>query len=97
MQLSVEYVYAIDNKITIGQKARVLIVEANIEFEGRVDTGATTTSINAHHILDSNGHLQYRLINQYGKEVKIVSDIVKQSFVKNAESREKIIFCVPHN
>ena len=92
MQLSVEHAYAIDNKITIGQKAKVLIVEANTEFEGRVDTGAATTSINAHNILVSNGRLEYRLINQHGKEAKIVTDVVKQSFVKNAESREKRYF-----
>lgn len=92
LQLAVECAYAVDNKITVGQKAKVLIVEANTEFEGRVDTGAATTSINAHNILVSNGRLEYRIINQYGKEAKLVSELVKESFVKNAESREKRYF-----
>lgn len=77
-----------DNPI-IGAVAEVYIEEGNIEFIGRVDTGAKTTSINTSNIYASNGFVEYTLINARGKKSRIKSKIVKETYVKSAEAREK--------
>jgi hypothetical protein len=78
-----------NDKLIIGAVAEVYIEEGNINFVGRVDTGAKTTSINARNIYASNGFVEYVLINRWDKEARIKSKIVKESYVKSAEAREK--------
>ena len=80
-----------DRKI-VGALARVDIVEAGIEFVGRVDTGAKTTSINAQDITAANGRVSYRLVNDEGKSRNLSSEIVKRDAVKNADAREERYF-----
>ena len=79
-------------KQLIGATAVVLIKEAGISFDSRVDTGAGTTSINAQNIKQSNGTVVYTIVNQSGQQARLSSKIIKQAVVKNAESSEKRMY-----
>ncbi|MGB5440526.1 MAG: RimK/LysX family protein [Gammaproteobacteria bacterium] len=78
-----------NEKLVIGPIVEVYISEADIYFSARVDTGASTTSINAEKLKAANGRVEYTIVNERGKESRLSSAIVKESIVKNAESREK--------
>jgi hypothetical protein len=84
-----DYSPASNEKLIIGPTAKVYINEGDITFVGRVDTGAATTSINTRNIEASNGQVEYLIINKHGKESRISSKIIKESYIRNAESREK--------
>jgi len=79
-------------KLIIGPTALVVIQEAGISFNARVDTGAETTSIHAKNIRVANGKVDYTLINQSGTEARLSSRIVREGVVKNAEASEKRVF-----
>jgi hypothetical protein len=79
----------ITKKEIIGPTVSINVAEANLDFLGRVDTGAATTSINAKILNISADNIEYLITNKQGKAFKLRSRIVKQSIVKNAESREK--------
>lgn len=79
---------AVSAKLTIGAVEEVRVLEGNISFLGRVDTGAKTTSINAHSIQALDGFVVFTLENGHGNNVEINTEIVKQSLVKTADSRE---------
>ena len=76
-------------KITVGQTAEVYIQEGDMTFLGRVDTGAATTSINAQDISQVEDMVEFTMINQQGKAYRFKSKIIKESFVQNAEAKEK--------
>lgn len=76
-------------KSVIGPEVEVYLSEGDIYFSARVDTGAATTSINAIKIKSSNGQVEYSLVNERGKESRVISRIIKESSIRNAESREK--------
>ena len=78
-----------NDKITVGQVAEVYIKEGDINFLGRVDTGAEITSINAQNVKEADGMVEFTMINHDGKEYRLKSKVVKESFVQNAEAREK--------
>ena len=84
----------VDKKIIIGPMVSVNIVEANMDFLGRVDTGAATTSINAKILNISADNIDYLITNKRGKSVKLNSKIVKRTTVSNAEAKETRIFVV---
>ena len=82
----------VDKKITIGPTVSIKIVEANMDFLGRVDTGAATTSINAKILNISADNIEYLITNKQNKAVKLRSKIVKRSAVSNAEAKETRVF-----
>lgn len=77
------------SKIIIGQTAEVYVTEGKMNFLGRVDTGAATTSINAQDIEVEGDTVSFTMINQEGKTFRFKSPIEKESLVKNAEAQEK--------
>lgn len=79
-------------KLIIGPTALVVIQEASISFNARVDTGAGTTSIHAKNIRIANGMVDYTIINQSGSEARLSSRVVREGVVKNAEVRETRVF-----
>ncbi|MBL6998546.1 MAG: ATP-dependent zinc protease [Gammaproteobacteria bacterium] len=79
-------------KLIIGPTALVVIQEASISFNARVDTGAGTTSIHAKNIRIANGMVDYTIINQSGTEARLSSRVVREGVVKNAEVRETRVF-----
>ncbi|MBC8209691.1 MAG: ATP-dependent zinc protease [Gammaproteobacteria bacterium] len=79
-------------KLIIGPTALVVIQEASISFNARVDTGAGTTSIHAKNIQIANGMVDYTIINQSGSEARLSSRVVREGVVKNAEVRETRVF-----
>lgn len=77
-----------NGKITVGATETVWISDAKLNFVGRVDTGAKTTSINALHIQATNDVVTYQLINAQGESGRLSSKIIKQATVRNAEKSE---------
>ena len=86
----------VDKKIIIGPTVSVTMIEANMDFLGRVDTGAVTTSINATILNISADNIEYIITNKQGKSLKLNSKIVKRSTVSNAETKETRIFVELH-
>ncbi len=78
-----------NGKLVIGPVVGVYIKEGGLYFSARVDTGAETSSINAGDIRFSNGQVEYSIVNESGKASRLTSRVVRESTVKNAESREK--------
>ena len=60
-----------------------------MDFLGRVDTGAATTSINARILNISADNIEYLITNKNGKAVHLRSRVIKQSIVRNADAREQ--------
>ena len=72
----------------IGPTATVEIKEAGIKFKGRVDTGASTTSINATVLHVKDGKVKYTITNKEWEIVTLTSNIEEVRTVRNAESSE---------
>ena len=79
---------AVGAKLTIGAVEKVRVLEGNVSYLGRVDTGAKTTSINAHSIRAHDGFVAFTLENASGDKADINTKIVKQSPVRTADSEE---------
>jgi hypothetical protein len=90
--LSLQNLAVSSEKQLIGPTAVVVIKEAGIRFDARVDTGAGTTSINAQNIKQSGGTVVYTIVNGSGQQARLSSKIIKQAIVKNAESSEKRMY-----
>jgi len=79
-------------KEIIGCTANVRIKNGDIDFLGRVDTGAETTSINAENIKAIGDSVRFTIINQRGKKTTLTAKIIEERTVKNAEAAEKRYF-----
>ena len=71
-------------KEIIGCTANVRIKNGDIDFLGRVDTGAETTSINAENIKAIGDSVRFTIINQRGKKTTLTAKIIEERTVKNA-------------
>jgi hypothetical protein len=78
-----------NDKTIIGPVVSVEIGLNAHKFIGRVDTGAKTTSINASIFKIENGHVEFVIIDRFGKVSLLKTRIIKESVVRNAESKEK--------
>ena len=81
-----------EHKEIIGQKATVKIKEGEINFTGRVDTGAKTTSINAENINKEGDFVEFILVNKQCQEFSMRKRIADERYVFNSEKREKRYF-----
>ena len=61
-------------------------------FLGRVDTGAASTSVNAHSIRVEDDTVEYILVNGEGREVPMRSPLAKTDFVRTSEGREERVY-----
>jgi hypothetical protein len=85
-------------KLTVGATEVIHVVDANLDFVARIDTGARTTSINAQNIeienpaADKKANLGKTItldvINAKGEKRRIKSKIVKVLEVRNAQGTE---------
>ncbi len=80
------------SKRVIGQTAQVQISEAGLEFLGRVDTGAASTSVHAESVKVEGDMASFVLVNRTGGRVKMRAPIVKTAMVHNPEGSEKRIY-----
>ena len=86
------------NKHTVGATEVIRVVDANLDFVARIDTGARTTSINAQNIEIENPANNKRdnlgktitldVVNAKGEKHRLKSKIVKVLEVRNAHGTE---------
>jgi len=91
-------------KVTVGAIEKIHIVEADLDFLTRIDTGARTTSINALNIEIENPAAKKRdnigkkitltLINSKGEKKRLQTTIVDALQVRNAQGVE-IRYMIP--
>lgn len=79
-------------KRVIGQTAQVEIAEAGLEFLGRVDTGAASTSVNAQAIQMEGDMVRFDLLNRAGERVTMRMPVEKTHRVRNAEGTEERVY-----
>ena len=79
-------------KRVIGQTAWVEIAEAGIEFLGRVDTGAASTSVHAESVQVDGDMVDFVIRNRTGERMEMRAPIVKRVLVRNPEGREKRVY-----
>ncbi len=89
---------AADKKLTVGATEVIRVVDADLDFVARIDTGARTTSINAQNIEIQNPAADKRdnvgktitldVVNAKGEKRRIKSEIVKVLEVRNAQGTE---------
>jgi hypothetical protein len=79
-------------KRVIGQTVQVEISEAGLEFLGRVDTGAASTSVHAESVKVEGDIASFVLVNRKGGRVSMRAPIVKTAMVHNPEGGEKRIY-----
>ena len=85
-------------KLTVGATEVIHVVDANLDFVARIDTGARTTSINAQNIEIENPAADKKenvgktitldVVNAKGEKRRIKSKIVKVLEVRNAQGTE---------
>ena len=84
--------------VTIGEVARIRVMEADMDFLSRIDTGAKTISLHAIDI-DIDGELpiakknigkiiRFTTLNEESKKKKIKTEIVGVSTIKNSQGVE---------
>ena len=89
-------IQTLDSKIIIGETEMVIITPPQVTLKARIDTGATTTSIDARNITaferDSKKWVKFSVIKG-GKEYKIERPIVKTVMIKRhgIEAQERFI------
>ena len=79
-------------KKIIGEKATVEIKEGKINFLGRVDTGAKTTSINTKNIKKEGDFVKFTILNKQGQSFSMRTEIADERVVFNAGGKEKRFF-----
>lgn len=93
------HVHDISRQRVIGGVENVRIVEGNIDFRARVDTGAAISSINARdikviggddtHILNNIGKpIRFTLVNAKGRTATLQSTVAKIYSVRTGDCRE---------
>ena len=85
-------------KVIIGETAFITIEEAGLIYDSRIDTGATTTSLNAYDIKihgedkdkqnNINKLVTFKTRNRTGKVAQITTRIVNVVIVANSQGRE---------
>jgi hypothetical protein len=80
------------SKQLIGQTAIVSVSEASMEFTGRVDTGAATTSVHAESVLVEGDMVSFTLVGEDGRQVKMQQPIARKGMVRNTSRGEERIF-----
>ena len=80
------------SKRVIGQTAQVEIDEAGMEFLGRVDTGAASTSVHAESVRTDGNTATFVLVNRTGERTEMTAPIVKRGVVYNPEGSEERIY-----
>jgi hypothetical protein len=80
------------SKRVIGQTAKVGIAEASMEFIGRVDTGAATTSMHAESIQVDGDMVSFTLTGEDGRQIYLCQPIARKGTVRNAARSEERIF-----
>ena len=83
------------NKLeSAGYVENTLIIEKNIFFQSKLDTGAKTSSINAqdYRIFNSNGKdwVEFEITNRKGKKIRFSQPIVRQTRIRRAGTATKI-------
>lgn len=79
-------------KRVIGQTARVEIAEAGMDFLGRVDTGAASTSVHAESVRVDGDMVDFVIRNKDGERMAMRAPIMKRVLVRNPEGREKRVY-----
>ena len=79
-------------KRVIGQTVQVEIPEAGLDFLGRVDTGAASTSVHAESVHVEGGKVRFDLINRAGERVTLRKPVAKTHLVRNAERSEERVY-----
>lgn len=79
-------------KRVIGQTAHVEIAEAGLEFLGRVDTGAASTSVHAESVQLEGNTVSFYLLNRAGDRIKMQAPLAKTALVRNPEGSERRIY-----
>lgn len=79
-------------KRLIGPTETVEISEASIGFLGRVDTGATTTSLHAESIRMEDGAVRFTLVGPDGERVPVSRPVAKIDTVRSATGSERRVF-----
>lgn len=79
-------------KRVIGPTAPVEVSEAGMEFLGRVDTGAASTSIHAEAIQVEGDMVSFQLVDRNGTRVTMREPVVQTRLVRNPEGREKRVY-----
>lgn len=79
-------------KRVIGQTARVEIAEAGMDFLGRVDTGAASTSVHAESVQVDGDMVDFVIRNKDGERMEMRAPIMKRVLVRNPEGREKRVY-----
>ncbi len=77
------------SKRVIGQTAIVGVSEASMEFTGRVDTGAATTSLHAESVLVDGDRVSFTLVGEDGRLVKLQQPIARKGTVRNAAKKRE--------
>jgi hypothetical protein len=79
-------------KRVIGQTARVEIAEAGMEFLGRVDTGAASTSVHAESVRVDGDVVDFVLVNRDGGRLEMRAPLAQTKLVRNAEGSERRVY-----
>ena len=86
----VETVVGIDDKIIIGAVEEVELLNHKVSLNARIDTGATTTSINAQNIKkferDGKKWVKFEVHNKKGKIVALEKPINRMAHIKRHEA-----------
>ncbi len=88
----------IEGKNVVGATETIRVLEADLDFVARIDTGARTTSINAQNIVIENPaadkkanvgkKISLEVVNAKGEKRRLQSRIVKVLQVRNAQGTE---------
>lgn len=80
-------------KPVLGGTATVRVVEADLEFRGRVDTGAEASSIHALHIervaQGEGEHLRFVIANERGEAATLIRPLADVAEVRGATGQER--------
>lgn len=80
------------SKRVIGQTARVEIAESGLEFLGRVDTGAASTSVHAESVRVDGETVNFILVNRSGGRVEMRAPLMKKDVIRNSLGREQRVY-----
>ncbi|MGL4476582.1 MAG: RimK/LysX family protein [Shewanella sp.] len=93
------YLVDVDEKPVIGAKANISVLESNLVYQARIDTGAVETSLHATNIhiaaedtkdMRNNigKEIRFTTSNEAGQEAVVTTKIVDTSLIRNSQGSE---------